>query len=331
MRKGFLLITLTGLLSFNNFAQSTVSDVDGNEYHTVVIGSQIWMKENLRTTKYNDGSSIINPGTDPALWQYNYNGAYTWFNNDSATYSNLYGALYNWYAVSSTTNGGRNICPLGWHVATHNDWTAMERAICTSGTCATDFPIDITTGGYRGTDEGGKLKDVGTTYWKTPNLSATNSSGFKALPGLMCDQSYTFSTSIGEYCWWWTSTSFDMDYAWIRSLNYNNAKVSRNHGWLKTSGLSVRCLNDVGLSLKENEVKAPIKIFPNPANNKVNLEILDYNNTTLEILNIEGRLLHTISLQSSNTTLDISDYPIGIYLIKVKSATNNSILKLIKN
>jgi uncharacterized protein (TIGR02145 family) len=196
----------------------TVSDRDGNVYKTVIIGTQIWMAENLRTTKYNDGTSIPQV-TDAAAWSNLMTPGYCWYNNDAATYKATYGALYNWYTV----NRG-NLCPSGWHVPSDAEWTGLTA--------------------YLGGEAfaGGKLKEAGTTHWRTPNTGATNESGFTALPG---GGRLNFGTYyyIGSYGYWWCSTEYSTPNAWNRSMYYGNANVNRVD-YDKQYGFSVRCLRD---------------------------------------------------------------------------------------
>ena len=135
-----------------------VTDIDGNVYQTVTIGTQVWMVENLKTTRYIDGTAIP-LDTNSSTWGGLTTPGYCWY-NDSAIYGNTYGALYNWYAV----NTGK-LAPAGWHVPTDSEWTVLTTYL----------------GGE--TVAGGKLKDTGTTYWQSPNTGATNASGFLALPG----------------------------------------------------------------------------------------------------------------------------------------------------
>ena len=136
----------------------TVTDVDGNVYNTVTIGTQCWLQENLKTTKYKDGTSIPLV-TDNSAWGSLSTPGYCWYNNDD-TYKNTYGALYNYYTV--LTN---NLCPSGWHVATEREWSTLVTYL----------------GGA--SIAGGKLKESGTTHWVTPNTGANNETGFIALPG----------------------------------------------------------------------------------------------------------------------------------------------------
>ena len=198
----------------------TVTDIDGNVYHTVTIGTQTWMVENLKTTKYCNGNPITNV-TDNANWAAFSMGAYCWYNNDAATYKETYGALYNWYAVAD----GRNIAPAGWHVPSDAEWTTL-----------TDF-----LGGQIGA--GGKLKQTGTIYWPDPNAS-TNSSGFTALPGGYRDYGDGTFNGIVNSGYFWSNTAVGPGDAWYRTLYYTDANVGRYYRSVKPRGMSVRCVKD---------------------------------------------------------------------------------------
>ncbi|MDF2435750.1 MAG: Microbial collagenase precursor [Bacteroidota bacterium] len=317
MKKIILLFIGLSLLSMTNQAQ-TVTDVQGNVYNTIAIGTQLWMKENLRTGKYNDGTPITYPGVNNTLWQNNTNGAYAWLQNDSSTYAVTYGALYNWFAVSPTTNGGKNICPLNWHVPTHNDFTTLERALCTSGTCVTDFPFDLSTIGYRGTNEGNKMKESGTIHWNSPN-AGTNSSMFTGLPGCKRDNAGAFSTTPGTFGLWWTSTSYDATFAFNRALSYNNAGVSRAHGYQKSNAFSVRCVCDFTIGVEEIEFENKIQIYPNPAVEKLTIDFDLTQDLEMNLYNIIGKLVIQKNLSSGRNDIDISSLPKGIYLIRISS------------
>lgn len=149
-----------------------VADIDGNIYNTIAIGSQIWMKENLRTTKYNDGTSIPLV-TNSTEWA-SITLGYCWYNNDPANYKSTYGALYNFLAVCSIYNGGKNICPTGWHVPSYDEWVTLALYLDPN---AIQFYNTISS------VAGGKLKESGTDHWQSPNFGATNETGFTALPG----------------------------------------------------------------------------------------------------------------------------------------------------
>ncbi len=202
-----------------NFDFVACADADGNNYTSVTIGTQTWMVENLKTTKYNDGTSIPNV-TDNTAWYNLSTPAYCWYNNDATTYKNTYGALYNWYAVNTA-----KLAPTGWHVPTDTEWTTL-----------TTFLGSESLASY-------KLKETGATHWNSPNTGTTNSSGFTALPGgsRYVDGTYI---SIGNSGQWWSSSENSNNYVWFRSMNYNQVGVTRDFRYGKVDGFSVRCVKD---------------------------------------------------------------------------------------
>jgi len=210
--------TLSDVIKFNsNLTYGSVSDIDGNLYKTIAIGQQTWFAENLRTTKYNDGTAIPQVA-DKTSWSNLTSGAYCYYNNDESI-KNLYGALYNWYTVSSG-----KLCPIGWHVSTDSEWVSLSNVLGI------------------GNIAGGALKEVGTDHWRGQNGDATNALGFTALPG-------GFNTETGEFSQlnslglWWSSTGSHSNFAWLYQLNFVNGTISRND-WLYQQGNSVRCVKD---------------------------------------------------------------------------------------
>ena len=196
----------------------TVTDIDGNVYHTVTIGTQVWMVENLKVTHYRNGDPIPNV-TDNTAWSNITTGAYCNYNNDANNVT-IYDRLYNWFTV----NDSRNIAPTGWHVPTDAEWTTLTTFL----------------GGA--SIAGGKLKETGTTHWLTPNEGATNETGFTALPGGGRFYNGAFF-NIGYNGNWWSATEFNASYAWNRYMNYNNSNVYR-YDFNKELGFSVRCVRD---------------------------------------------------------------------------------------
>jgi uncharacterized protein (TIGR02145 family) len=193
-----------------------VTDKDGNVYRTVKIGTQIWMAENLKTTKYNDSTSIPLV-SDGAAWAKLSKPGYCWYKNDSATYKTPFGALYNWYTVKTG-----KICPTGWHVPTDSEWSVLTK--------------------YLGGDyiAGDKLRETGTIHWRR-SYSATNETGFTALPG----GSRNFFTgdydSIGSWGYWWSSSTLFKG----RSPLIDGIYRSFNRHYAdKRNGFSVHCLKD---------------------------------------------------------------------------------------
>ncbi len=217
---GFVLIfSYSCKKSDNNSNQvpgETVTDVDGNVYHTVTIGTQVWMVENLKTTKYNDGTAIPLV-TDGAAWSALSTPAYCWYNNDEATYKTTYGALYNWYAV----NSGK-LSPAGWHVPSDAEWVTLISVLGDT------------------TSAGGKLKEAGTAHWVSPNSGATNSTGFTALPGGSHYNNGLFYLN-GKYGWYLSSTESSSSDAWHVYMQYNTSQIYRITG-SKVIGFSVRCV-----------------------------------------------------------------------------------------
>lgn len=202
-----------------------VKDYDGNEYNTVTIGTQTWMKENLKTTHYNDGMAIPNV-TDAETWAGLTTGAYCYYDNSTANAA-TYGSLYNWHAVNIA-----KLCPSGWHVPTDNEFKNLEIYLG-----MTQAKADST--GWRGTDQGSQLKSI--SGWKN-NGNGTNSSGFSALPGGYRGYYGSFF-SIGFHGRWWSATEYGTSDAYKRFLNYDYTRVYR-YGNSKGDGFSVRCVRD---------------------------------------------------------------------------------------
>jgi uncharacterized protein (TIGR02145 family) len=196
-----------------------VEDIDGNCYETIQIGEQVWMAENLKVTHYNDGSEIPNI-TNNGDWSGLSTGAYGDYDNNP-TNSETYGRLYNWYTVDDS----RGLCMEGWHVPSDEEYTVLK---------------DYLGGGEVA---GGKMKETGTEHWNSPNTGATNESGFTALPAGYRYSNYGVYYGVGNYGYFWSSSEYDSDDAWTRSLYYGSSNVFRyNYG--KQSGFSIRCLKN---------------------------------------------------------------------------------------
>ncbi len=190
-----------------------VVDADGNVYHTVKIGTQVWMVENLKTTKFNDGGTIPLV-TDNTAWSNLSTPGYCWYDNNQAMYGNTYGALYNQMTVATG-----KLAPNGWHVATDAEWSTLTT--------------------YLGGESvaGGKLKESGTAHWSSTN-EGTNETGFTALPGGIrsnVDGIFLFKGTGGN---WWSGTN---NYSWIMYSQFSKITRSSN---ISQGGLSVRCVKD---------------------------------------------------------------------------------------
>ena len=218
-----------------------IKDIDGNVYTEIKIGKQVWMVENLRTTKFNDGSSIINI-TSEEQWNDASRPGYCWYDNDIDN-KNTYGALYNWYAVESGI-----LCPKGWHVPSDAEWTQLETYLANNGH---NYDGSVGGGNFRekiaislasanGWSSSTNTGTIGNS--KTAYDAFRNKSGFSALPGGYRDTNGPFST-VGVDGYWWSSTQHSEDTAWTRTLTYLYSGVARYY-FYKETGFSVRCLRD---------------------------------------------------------------------------------------
>jgi uncharacterized protein (TIGR02145 family) len=200
----------------------SMSDQEGNVYKTIVIGTQEWMAENLKTTIYNNGEPIASV-TESNLWAelaiFSL-GAWCYYNNDSQ-YDCPYGKFYNWYAVADP----RNICPTGWHVPTDAEWSTLINFL----------------GGE--SLAGGKMKSISLQYWLSPNQDASNESGFSGLSGGVRDNNSGGFGSFGNIGYWWSSSESSAPDALALYLNYSDGNAGRYY-FGKPVGFSVRCLRN---------------------------------------------------------------------------------------
>ena len=199
----------------------SVTDIDGNRYKTITIGTQTWMAENLRTTKYRNGDAIPEVSGNTA-WMGLSTDAYCNYENstDEIRIATM-GRLYNWFAVTDS----RNIAPEGWHVATDAEWSTLTSFLGNE------------------TNAGGKLKEKGNTHWNSPNNGATNASGFTALPSGRREYNTGLFINDGYDGFWWTSSAYNPDYSWYRYLHYDVSAIYRAN-FHKQYGFSVRCVKD---------------------------------------------------------------------------------------
>jgi uncharacterized protein (TIGR02145 family) len=203
------------------FATLLLSCSNNQKFKTVTIGDQVWMAENLNVDKFRNGDPIPHAQTAEEWKQAGEKGQPAWcyYDNDPAN-GKIYGKLYNWYAVSDW----RGLAPEGWRIPSDEDWEKLIKLL-------------------GGKDvAGGKLKATDTTYWKSPNVGATNETDFTALPGGSRHTDGLFG-SMSNYGGWWSSVEGGAASAWSRYLGYGSAQVSRYNG-PKVSGFSARCLKD---------------------------------------------------------------------------------------
>lgn len=206
----------------------TVKDIDGNIYHIVKISTQLWMKENLKVTRYNDGTAI--PLIDDSIkWGMLNSPAYCWYANNPEKYKETYGALYNWFAAAN-----KKLCPKGWHVSTDEDWIILTSS----------FGGENSLMSGEETYAANKLKETGTKHWHAPNNEADNKSGFTALPGGTRGGGNGSYRVLGSMGGWWTSTQAIPTYSWYRTINFDGPDVNRDFGHVQTTGFSIRCVKD---------------------------------------------------------------------------------------
>ncbi len=213
-----LLILAVGCSKDEGGGEITVTDFDGNVYHGVKIGSQVWMKENLAVTHFRNGDLIST--TNPANLDITNQTApvYLWVTGNVEANAAIYGRLYTWYAAIDS----RGICPQRGHIPSDDEWDGLIA--------------------YLGADDAGKMmRETGTTHWYAAS-EATNESGFTALPGDYRKQDGSYPGTIGFYAYWWTTSSSISNSAFYYSVDYT-CFVTRSTAY-KNHALSIRCIND---------------------------------------------------------------------------------------
>jgi|UPI0004B21181 uncharacterized protein (TIGR02145 family) len=196
----------------------------------IAIGTQTWSSSNLDVATYRDGTPIPQV-TDPAAWANLTTGAWCYYANNAANRT-TYAKLYNWYAVAGIhdndpTTPNKILAPTGWHIPTNNEWITLTTFLGEN---------------ISGSNYGGKMKATGTTFWTSPNVAATNESGFTGLPGGSRDMNGLF-VNLGTNGNWWSSSEINASTSWSRYLNYNNGNVGI-YNLNKSNGYSVRCVKD---------------------------------------------------------------------------------------
>lgn len=218
MKYKFLILSIIVSSILISCSKDNSTNNINNNFDTVKICNQVWMKKNLDVDHYRNGDSIPEV-RDSTQWRNLKTGAWCYYNNDSAIGA-IYGKLYNWYAV----NDPRGLAPTGWHIPSDSEWTIL---------------IDC-LGGEK--VAGGKMKYTGTIHWEKPNIGATNESGFSALPGGYRDYFGPYA-NLGLYSAWWSSTMGYVSFVWNRFLTSYSTNIGRDNSE-KGVGFSVRCVKD---------------------------------------------------------------------------------------
>jgi uncharacterized protein (TIGR02145 family) len=322
MKKTILIFATLTILTLTDQAQ-TIIDFDGNVYNTVEIGTQIWMKENLKTTHYRNGNAVLKV-SNATTWYNLFNtggAAMCYYNNDSAANASVYGALYNWHAAHS----GNNLCPANWHVPTDADWTILTDYLQNNGYAhqGTAFAIAKSLAATSGWTVNATAGNVGN------NQTTNDSSHFSALPGGVRSEFGTY-TNLLSSAYWWTYTADDIFDAWNRSMQYNSAFVSRN-AVKKEKGASVRCVCDfLTTEIMEKDITPGPNIYPNPSNGLINIAFAEsIKDSRIDVINSFGQVVLTKKLNTSNSTIDLSKLAKGMYFIRVQSGSGVVVRKVI--
>ncbi|PKP21869.1 MAG: hypothetical protein CVU05_05865 [Bacteroidetes bacterium HGW-Bacteroidetes-21] len=288
-------LTLIALFCGLIMTAQTVTDFDGNVYETITIQDQVWLKQNLKSLHYTDGTEI------PGVCAYN--------NNDSL--ASVLGELYTWDAVmkGSQLEEVQGVCPSGFHVPSSAEWEILEYSL----------------GGP--SVAGGKLKSV--NMWNAPNCGADNSSGFSALPSGEFDtyQSGAFQF-LNAYASFWTSTFAGGQFAVERYLSYENCESTTNN-WYKDMKYAVRCIKDDQAGIAENNPFDDYKIFAGEKEGSI-VVIIPQNaspEVTVSVYDLAGRQVYTDILPQSGTHIIQCPHS-GLYLIDLTRKTERKGQKL---
>lgn len=286
-------------LGVDRYSQAqTIIDIDGNAYETMEIGDQIWMKENLKTEHYADGSDI----PDVKVYE------------NKEENNETYGCLYTWDAAmkNSTQEGAQGICPDGWHIPSDLEWDILSD--------------------YLGGNEvaSGKLKESGIEHWKAPNADATNESGFTALPGGEHDD--VEFRLLGEYAVMWSSTETSSLKAKYRYMAYDDG-VFYPYNYFKSFYYSVRCIKNTTTKINRNKTQG-LLIYPNPFDQMLGFEMQQdkevLGQTKATVYDQKGNKQKEIALKNQSQKEDLHFLAPGIYLIKIDNGNCQSYQKVIK-
>ncbi len=301
--KIYLLLTFS-LLRYNIDAQ-TLTDIDGNVYNTITIGSQVWMQENLKTTHFNNGQEIptttLNVNNDSS-------SIYQWAYDDETVNVNIYGRLYTWFTVNTN-----NLCPLGWHVPNYDEWLILS-----------DF-----LGGD--SIAGSKMKEIGTEHWTSTDISVNNISNFSGLPGGYRGNPNGFIglNTLGSF---WSASlwaSDDFPRGFIFNLKSTSPALEESVA-VANCGLSVRCVKNVATNTGILSPYENTDIFPNPTSDRLNINFEQPGQNRISIYDLTGALVFDLQQTSLNNNIDLNFIPRGFYIIKISEEIYSETRKLIK-
>jgi len=298
MKRHLILLFLLPSLPILCDGQQPVRDADGNSYPVVTIGTQVWMTENLKTTRFRDTTGILQVD-DTTAWGFQSMPAYCWYGN-VPTNKDAFGALYNGFAAGS----GR-LCPDGWHVPDTAEWNTLVRFL----------------GGKE--VAGGKLKtkgslETGTSYWFTPNTGASNTSGFSALPAgaRELDGNFHYLFSHGYF---WTSTPAGTGFIYYRLLSYDYPDVLSGSLNIQ-DGLSVRCIRNSASGFSEPGGNDPIRFIMLEGGSQVVIRATSAGRRSAVVIDLTGRTVRMKEWQGESVMISLDGLDRGIYLVTVTGA-----------
>jgi uncharacterized protein (TIGR02145 family) len=292
-----LAIFLTGLTVETAAQTDSITDIDGNVYQTIAIGTQWWMTENLKVSRYANGDTIPYLKQDED-WAASEEGAYCYYANRT-NFIDQFGLLYNWYVAADE----REVCPSGWHISTDEDWIILEKYLGMSAAETERMTA------WRGSNEGDKLKDH--------SFGGNNSSGFTAFGTGYRDPEGTFK-AMGTDNDYWTSTPYDNEgntEGILHGLLNSKSSVVRNFH-VPGYGFCIRCVRDEVVSAKEHKSRAGSLVYPNPAGDQLFIKNADGN--LLTIRNLAGQVVWTEEVSSQEHLVDMSCLHSGTYLVSLK-------------
>ncbi|MGB0870226.1 MAG: FISUMP domain-containing protein [Flavobacteriales bacterium] len=305
MKIKLFIISILSVIALNSKAQ-TVTDIDGNVYNTVIIGTQKWMQKNLKVTRFNNGIEI--PTTSLPV-NNDTMALYQWAFDEDTSNINIYGRLYTWNIVNSNDN----VCPVGWKVPNNSDWDVLKNFL------GGEFIA------------GGKMKEMGTTHWLITDSLVTNSSGFTGLGSGTRGNPSGFS-NLDERGSFWSATPFGSP-GFPRGNVYS--LVANNNALLSSvavaqNGKSIRCIEVEPVSIETYSFQSTIQIFPNPAKNELSISFEEKMKCRISIYDILGNFIYEQELVDKLNYLDITFLSQGAYVILLNSEQEMFSYKFIK-
>lgn len=301
----FFIITtiLVNTIGLKSKAQ-TLSDYDGNTYGIVQIGSQKWINANLRATHFSNGDTIPTTAECNTIITGEFEPKYYWAYNCDSSLIPVYGLLYTWHVASDA----RKVCPLGWHVPSHEEYQTLESFLGGSSVA------------------GGKLKETGTSNWMAPNIAATNEYAYNGVPNGNRNLIGTYN-GLQTVSDTWTSSAgnigardFDLNYDVAATTSYDDNKEF---------AFAIRCVNDtLFIPIKDSNNLESILIYPNPSKDLLYLHSPLHISVDYQIISIQGQLCLTGKLVYGLNQLQLNQLNSGVYLLQLRDGENTTLTRI---